>query len=259
MSASLGSILTGVGETVTSIIAPNLRYMIWPIDTVGDLADTLGLGNVGSSLGLSDSVTSALSQIAIPQILTGYVPVIEEHRDELVITEHPVEQGAVVTDHAYKLPALLTLRLGWSTSQPSSSVSGINNVLTSAAGFLTGALTLPVLAGFFNSASDAFVNNIYNTLLTVQANRTLITVATARRLYQNMLLQSLSIETDEKTEHALMVTAILKQIILVQSQVINSPVNSSSNSNQPLYNPAQPQGQQNLVPTSNPIPAGGLT
>ena len=88
-------------------------------------------------------------------------------------------------------------------------MSGINNILTSAAGLLTGALTLPVLAGFFNSASDAFINNIYNTLLTVQANRSLITVATARRLYSNMLLQTISLETDEKSEHALVVTAIM--------------------------------------------------
>ncbi len=254
MSGSIGAI-----TAVTSIIAPNLRYMIWPLTSVGDLANSLGLGNIGSSLGLSDSVTSVLSDLVIPQILTGYVPILEAHKDDLTITDHPVEQGATITDHAYKLPAMLTLRLGWSTSQPSSSVSGINNILTSAAGLLTGALTLPVLAGFFNSASDAFVNNIYNTLLTVQANRTLITIATARRLYQNMLLQSINLETDEKSEHALIVTATLKQIILVSAQVVSTPVNSSSNANPQLYNPTQPQGQQNLSSTGAPVLPPGAT
>ena len=249
MSGALG-LLGDLSEQVTSIIAPNLRYMVWPLTSVGDLANTLGLGNVGSSLGLSDVVTAALSSIVIPQILTGYVPIVESHRDELTITEHPVEQGSTITDHAYKMSALLTLRLGWSTSQPGSSVSGINNVLTSAAGLLTGALTLPVVAGFFNSASDAFINNIYNTLLTVQSNRSRITVATARRLYQNMLMRELSLDTDEKTEHALVITAVLKEMILVSSQVISTPVNSSLNANPPALNPTQPQGQQNLAPVS---------
>ena len=262
--SGLGSI-AGIGETVTSIIAPNLRYMVWPLGTVGDalnsdLGQALGLGNIGSSLGLSDSVTSALSALVIPQILTGYVQILESHKDDLTITDHPVEQGATITDHAYQMPAMLSLRLGWSTSQPSSSVSGINNILTSAAGLLTGALTLPVLAGFFNSASDAFINNIYNTLLTVQANRSLITVATARRLYSNMLLQTISLETDEKSEHALVVTAIMKQIILVSAQVVSTPVNSSSNANQPALNPTQPQGQQSLTPTgASVLPPGATT
>ena len=263
MSDSLG-LLGSIGETIISIAAPNLRYMVWPIGTVGDavnspLGQALGLGNIGSSLGLSDSATAFLSDLVIPQLLTGYVPILESHRDDLTITDHPVEQGSTISDHAWKMPAMLSLRLGWSTSQPSSAVGGINNILTSAAGFFTGASPIPVLQGFFNSASDAFINNIYNTLLTVQANRTLITVATARRLYHNMLLQSVNLETDEKTEHALVITAAMKQIILVQAQVISTPVNSSANANPPAYNPVQPQGQRNLAPVAPSVNTSNLT
>ena len=262
--------LAGIGEEVTSIIAPNLRYWVWPVDlgagisnlenSASGISSALGLGDVGSSLGISDSVMQQLNAIMLPQVLTGYVPIVEEHRDELNITEHPVEQGATVTDHAWKLPALLTLRMGWSTSQPASSVSGINNILTSSLGLLNGALTLPVLAGFFNAASDAYINLIYNTLLSLQVNRTLITVATGRRLYQNLLLQSLSLQTDEKTEHALIVTAVLKQIILVSAQVISTPVNATANANPQALNPTQPQGQQNLSATGTSVlPPGAVT
>ena len=62
---------------------------------------------------------------------TAQVTIEEVHMDELVITEHPVEQGASITDHAFKKPAELLLRLGWSNS-------GLLGVLGSVASYLEG-------------------------------------------------------------------------------------------------------------------------
>lgn len=231
----------GIASVVTSIIAPSLRYIVWPLVTLDDLS---ALG------GFADGLANALGGLSIPQVLTGYVPIVEEHRDELTITEHPVEQGSAITDHAFKLPAMLTLRLGWSTSQPANSPNGLQNKLTAAEAIFTNGLTLPTLAGFFSTSSDVAINNIYNTLLTLQVNRTLVTVATARRLYQNLLLQGLSLQTDEKTEHALVVTATLKEVIRVSSQTLSSPVNPTANSDPQGLNPTNPQGQQNLAPSN---------
>src|SRR5260363_275132 len=40
--------------------------------------------------------------------------VIEEvHQDALTITEHPVEQGAAIADHAYVRPAEVVMRCGF--------------------------------------------------------------------------------------------------------------------------------------------------
>ena len=44
------------------------------------------------------------------------VVVEEVHTDTLTITDHPVEQGAPITDHAFKNPAELSMRIGWSSS-----------------------------------------------------------------------------------------------------------------------------------------------
>ena len=43
--------------------------------------------------------------------------VIEENlSDELVITEHPVEKGSPISDHCYKAPPEVTMKIGWSES-----------------------------------------------------------------------------------------------------------------------------------------------
>ena len=43
--------------------------------------------------------------------------VIEEmHRDRLIITDHPVESGAAISDHAFKMPVEVDMRVGWSDS-----------------------------------------------------------------------------------------------------------------------------------------------
>jgi hypothetical protein len=44
------------------------------------------------------------------------VTIEESGRDELEITRHPVERGAVITDHAFKHPPELIIRCGWSDS-----------------------------------------------------------------------------------------------------------------------------------------------
>lgn len=43
--------------------------------------------------------------------------VLEEiHRDDLIITDHPVEKGAGTSDHAFKRPEEVEIRCGWSNS-----------------------------------------------------------------------------------------------------------------------------------------------
>lgn len=44
------------------------------------------------------------------------VVVEEHHRDQLVITDHPVERGAAISDHAFKLPVEVEIRCGFSNS-----------------------------------------------------------------------------------------------------------------------------------------------
>jgi hypothetical protein len=126
--------------------------------------------------------------------------VIEEvERDELTITEHPVEQGAPIADHAFKRPSEVTIRAGWSATE---------------AGDLS-----------------ADGGGIYSILLRMQAALQPFNVFTGKRSYKDMLIASLVVETDEKSEFALMATITCRQIILVSTSTTSVSGSSSDAAN----------------------------
>jgi len=45
-----------------------------------------------------------------------HVVIEEDHDDELIITQHPVELGAIISDHAYKKPSEVRVRCAWNNS-----------------------------------------------------------------------------------------------------------------------------------------------
>lgn len=148
-----------------------------------------------------------------PQRMLGpviaQVTVEEQHVDELEITNHPVEQGAAITDHAFKKPAEVIIRCGWSNSGAQSLITDLTNALNF---FESGEI------GSFN-----YVQEVYGQLLTLQEARIPFSIITGKRVYDNMLFRSLIVGTDEKTEHTLFLTAICRQIILVNTEIVPSP------------------------------------
>ncbi|MBN3822355.1 hypothetical protein G3O00_01825 [Burkholderia sp. Ac-20384] len=134
------------------------------------------------------------------------VAIEEVYNDELTITEHPVEKGAEITDHAFKRQPDVVMRCGWSNSDYEA---------------LLGAAEATFDGGSLPSAQ--YVNAIYSQLLALQQARTPFDVTTSRRLYQNMLLQGLRLTTDPKTSSALVLMATLKQIRIVSTQATKLP------------------------------------
>lgn len=136
--------------------------------------------------------------------LGGIIPdvVVEEaHTDTLTITDHPVEQGAEITDHAFKNPAELTMRIGWSAS--SLALGGVIS------GIVNGSLLKSKIKG---------VRDVYEDLLKLQASRKTFDVSTGKRFYKSMLIKSISTVTDQSTENALIVTVTLREVIIVQTK-----------------------------------------
>lgn len=125
---------------------------------------------------------------------TAQVTVSEQHADTVRPTEHPVERGAQITDHAIKEPARLTLTVGWSNSGAESAAQG-----------------------------DDFVRQVYARLLALQAAREPFSVSTGKRAYTNMLVTSLTTDTDETTENALICIVGLQEVIIVQTQAVIVP------------------------------------
>lgn len=158
----------------------------------------------------------------------------EKHNDELQITDHPVEQGAQISDHAYKRPEEVTLRYGWSESVLASALGSIN-------------LLTPNLAG-------GNLNEIYNKLLALQASRIPFDILTGKRSYKNMLIKSISETTDEKTEHVLVVTITCRQVLIVETQAALLPPKTKQAKPKKTAATAR-KGTKQLV-TGNPSPGG---
>lgn len=166
-------------------------------------------------------ISSTSSDSSIPTItITADAVVREEGDDELVVTKHPVEQGSTISDHAYALPSRLRLIYGWSSS--SSQANG----------------------------DPQFLQSLYQTFLLFRANRTILTVQTGKRLYQNMILTSIRLDTESKTENALLLFLTLEEVLMATTQVVAVP-SSTNQANPSKTAPVVPQGQQNLQPAPN--------
>jgi len=149
--------------------------------------------------------------------LLAEVTVSEHHEDALIITEHPVEQGATISDHAFKRPAQLRLHVGWSAAYVGGDVA-----------------------------------QIYSDVLTLQAQRRPFTVYTGKRLYSNMLVAELRTETNSRTAFAFLADIELHEVILVNTQVVAGNVaTQSSQLAMPQKNlPTQNSGSVQTLPRS---------
>ncbi|WP_413207758.1 phage baseplate protein [Rhodospirillum sp. A1_3_36] len=125
--------------------------------------------------------------------LTADVVIEETHEDGLEVTEFPVEQGAVISDHAYLKPQSLVLRIGASDSGADATEGA--------------------------KRSQEF----YDKLRELQGRREPFDVVTGKRLYSNMLVISISTTTDADTENAFIATVELREVIIVSTSVTTVP------------------------------------
>lgn len=105
--------------------------------------------------------------------------VIEESAsDDLEITQHPVQRGAAITDHAFIKPAGLSTRVIFSDE-------------------------LRPLA------------DTYRMILELQSSREPFDVVTGKRVYRSMLMKSVSVVNDKATENILALSITLQEVIIV--------------------------------------------
>jgi hypothetical protein len=165
--------------------------------------------------------------------LVAQITVEENHTDELEVTEHPVEQGAPIADHAYKRPSEVAIHMEWSNS-PSPGNRSSTGLIGAAVGVLTtaGGAVGAAAGGIFQTAQSFLTGNavgqatdVYKQLLSLQERRTLFDVFTGKRVYKDMLLRSINVTTNESSENSLRVTAVCRQIILVRTQTFNANIN----------------------------------
>ena len=180
------------------------------------------------------------------QAFDRYVPIREQHHDQMVITEHPVEQGAVITDHAYKLPSQPRFRFGWSPA----GAAAASNIS------IGGAITLPTFSGLWaGDDSASYLSGLYAQFLNLMVTRSLLTIITGKRTYSNLLVLSVDEVTDETTEYSLMLDISCKEVILVSTSTVKVPLNTAANANPQTATPTVNSGAKQLQPGNNFNPA----
>jgi hypothetical protein len=117
--------------------------------------------------------------------IVAEVTIEETAEDDLQITEHPVEQGAPIADHAFKRPSQVTIRAGWSRQ---------------------------------HSYDLSAETGVYGQLLAWQAALMPFDVYTGKRHYVNMLIERMTVPTDQHSEYALFATLSCRQVIIVGTQ-----------------------------------------
>jgi hypothetical protein len=150
------------------------------------------------------------------------VVIEESHEDHLVITDHPVEIGSPISDHAYMRPRELNLEYGWS---PGASALGglLGNAVPSALSSFAGTV-IPLSAGavsgfkqIFNGGED-YLTGVYRKLRDLQTTRMPFDIVTGKCRYKNMLLTRISFTTSRETEYSLIVKIHCREVILVSVQ-----------------------------------------
>ena len=220
---------------------------------------TVALGALGA-LGLS--AIDLLAPGAPRRSIGGLIAQITEEElavDTLTISEHPVEQGANISDNAYKDPAQVTIRVGWSDSS-----------LAALGGAITAAVNATNIGGVLSAfTAPTYAAQVYAQLLSLQVSRSPLIIVTGKRTYKNMLIRSLSQATDTETENALKVTVICREVILVQTQttivpspsVMQNPQSTASPTSQGQFQPKPAATVFNrgaYLPGQGPDTGGGI-
>jgi hypothetical protein len=111
--------------------------------------------------------------------ITVNVVTNESTTDTLTITKQPVQQGASITDHAFKEPTVLSMQV------------------------------------YFEDNLFKSLSKIYQELIELQESRKPFDVLTPKRIYQNMVIASLSQTTDRATENCLSIGISFQEVIIV--------------------------------------------
>ncbi|MBW5869192.1 hypothetical protein H0I69_15465 [Yersinia enterocolitica] len=132
-------------------------------------------------------------------VLVPSVIISEKHQDVLEITEHPVEVGAAVNDHAYKRAAEVTMEVGFAGGG-----SLLDFADTTSIGLRLG-----------KSPEE-----VYLELIALQDSREPIDVITGKRKYSNMLIRTIEVTTDKTSENVLMCVLTLREVIMSQTESV---------------------------------------
>lgn len=113
----------------------------------------------------------------------------ENHVGSVRVTEHPVQGGSNISDHAYNLPDKLTIEVLVSDS------------------------VQPIVSGQFASGKTKSIS-AYEVLRKLKEKRVLVSVRTRLHYYTNMIIEGMNVSDDYKSANSLKGTVSLRQVMM---------------------------------------------
>lgn len=213
---------------------PALRPSVTPLDNPSQGPyDPPAPGSITPSYGplIGDLIAPYALIMTGTRLIGTIIPevVVEEvHTDETRITDHPVETGAAITDHAFMMPYEIQMHVGFSNS---------------------------------TVGAEGYVQMVYAAFQALQQAREPFDVSTGKRLYSNMLIQRMQVTTDGAREYALDLVVNLRQIIItdVQTTSVEAAKNTGAQSPQAANAPGGSLGTGtaglfSVTPSTTPSP-----
>ena len=204
------------------------------------MSEITGLLTSAGTLALDTLIFKPRRQIG-PLVMQ--VTLEERHTDDIEITDHPIEQGAIISDHAFKRPAEVIIQGAWSSSP---SLSGLIDGVV-------GGLKATV-NGFVSTLSGQAprtLTEIYDALVKLQKDVVPFDIYTGKRRYTNMLIRSLSVTTDKTSENSLMVTMVCREILTVSTSVLTVPSDTTRHADPSSTVQPVTSGTKSLLPADS--------
>lgn len=149
------------------------------------------------------------------------VAIREVHRDAMIVTQHPVEGGGVVSDHVFRRPAELELEYGFSNA---------------------------------TAGTAGYVQQQYAAVLRMKDARQLQRIFTTKRAYKNMVVSDVATATDDKTGESTVILIRCVELIVVSTQTTGTGTDTT----QPGQTTSNPDGSVQTA-QANPQSTGSVT
>lgn len=195
--------------------------------------------------------------------ITAQVTLEETHIDTMEMTDHPVEFGSSVTDHAFNRPEEVIIKCAWSDS-PSGGAGLVGSALALGAANSSPIRNALALGGVVNAVQSLMSGNgpsqakaVYEQFLAIQKTRLPFSISTGKRQYKDMVFKALSVTTDKDSEHVLIITAVCRQIIIARTSAVQIPLNPKELANPQKHMPVANTGTKQLKPVAAFTGGGG--
>ncbi len=166
-------------------------------------------------------------------VLTIDATLEESHSSSVDITDFPIEDGSIISDHFILKPKELTIE-GIITDTPINPLAQLTGLISVGAVAASAKLGVPIIGGVLGAGLGASIGGLlgvsknrakdaFHFLLELQEQRQLFDVVTGLKLYKNMCLTSLSVPRRTDTGQAIRFSASMREIKIVSSEIISIP------------------------------------